>query len=244
MTARLPLSLLLLVTLCTTLRVPAARAADAPSLTALEARHRAHLLATRPDLASRYGLGGEDRLEPVTAATLERDAAWARAFAAELEHVDAARLAPRERPRLDSLRVRVAREAATFGDGAWRSEPTFYLALVHDAVMEAILAPRISPCERARRAVMRLRMVPEVLRAGLINLRASGDPSPATFSAGAAAAYDSAAADLRTKLLSPVESCKDPRRLADLVAADTLALHAYAGFVADLGVAPAAPEAR
>lgn len=217
----------------------AAAAPAPPTVTVLEARYHAHLLAARPDLASHYGLGGDDRLAPITEATLTRDAAWLRSFGTEIARLDTQRLSARERARADSLRVRVAREAAPLEDHTWQQEPRAYLALVHAAVLEAGGARHVSPCERGRRAMMRLRMVPEVLRAALINLRETHAMAPA-----AAAAFDSAAVDLRTTLFKPLENCKDPRRQADVIAADTLALRAYASFVADLRAFPAAEHAR
>jgi hypothetical protein len=219
--------------------VGAATAPATPTLTALEARYQAHLLAARPDLASHYGLGGDDRLAPITEVTLARDAAWLRSFAADVARLDAQRLSAREHARADSLRARVAREAAPLEDRTWQQEPRAYLALVHAAVLEAGGAPHVSPCERGRRAMMRLRMVPEVLRSALINLRATHAMAPE-----AAAAFDSAAADLRIVLFKPLDGCKDPRRQADVIAADTLALRAYASFVADLRAFPAAERAR
>ena len=216
-----------------------ARGAAAPTLTVLETRHRAHLLAARPDLASRYGFGGEDRLEPVTETSIAHDSGWLRNFTADLARVDVARLSPRARTRLDSLRVRTEREAAAIDAGLWRLEPLAYLALVHDAVLEVNRAPHVSACERCRRTLERLRLVPEVLRAALVNLRECPAPPTTTF-----AAFDSAAAQLRTAIFAPIDGCKDPRRQADVVAADTLALHAYVRFLTDLRATPAAKDGR
>lgn len=231
-------SILLTLTLACTLS-RAAHAAAPPTLTTLEARYHAHLLAARPDLAAHAGLGGEDRLEPITEATLTRDAAWVRAFMTDLHRLDAAQLGARSRVRADSLRERVARENAALASGLWHREPRAYLALVHAAVLEVGLAPRISACERERRAMLRLRMVPEVLRAALVNLRDTHALAPADD-----AAFQAAALDLRTKLLARLEDCKDPRRQADVIEADSLALKAYASFLADLRAFPAVERAR
>lgn len=208
-----------------------ARATPAAAVRALAARYAAHLLADRPDLASRYGLAhADDRLEPVTEATLARDAALLGALADSAAAVDRARLRRADAALLDTLCAHVAAEAAPLAADAWRRRPEAYLALAEDAVLAAARQPRVSACERTRRATRRLRAVPEVLRAAEVNLRA------ATYDRDdAVARWRAAMVALRTELPAVAATCHDSERYADLVEADSLALEAARRFVRFLG---------
>jgi hypothetical protein len=206
--------------------VPGA-AGTRPALRRAEADYRAHVASARPDLATRFGFGGTDaRLEPVTEATLTRDAEWLDAFEARVSAIDRGALRPAEAAALDSLRARVAREREPYARGAWRREPALYLALGPSAVLDVAGATRGSPCGRGRNAVGRLRALPEVLRAARVNLGA------ATGSAGdeAAAPWHAAMDSLRA-LPVRLAGCREPMREADLVEADSLALAACERFV-------------
>jgi hypothetical protein len=213
---------------------PAARLADA------ERRYASHLLADRPDLASREGARRADgRLEPVTEATLQRDAGLLAALADSLAAIDGATLGARDRARLDTLRVRVAHEREPLVSGAWRCDPSRYLALAVDAPLASARRPRTSACDRARLATGRLRMVPEVLRAAQVNLEgaAIGDRE------AAAAPWRGAMQVLRDSLPDLFSDCREPERFARFVEADTLALEAMGRFTRFLLEAPAAPRA-
>ncbi len=211
----------------------AAQAPPAARLRALETSWRAHLLAARPDLGSREGLAHcDERLEPITEATLARDAARLAALGDSAAALARLPLAPRDSAALTSLRTRIEREAAPLRDDTWRRDPGAYRALVHDAVMDVARRPHVSPCERARRALRRLRSVPEVLRAAQVNLAAAAafDPDSETVR------WTAAMLDLRVELPRLVGECHDPERYARLVEADTLALDAARRFVAFLRV--------
>jgi hypothetical protein len=207
----------------------AAAGDPATRLRALSARYDAHLRSERPDLGSRAGLARcDDRLVPVTESSLARDAALVAEIADSAAALEREALGPGEQRALAALRERLEREAAPLRSGAWRREPSAYLALVHDAVMQAAQRPHISPCERERRALRRLRAVPEVLRSAEVNLGAASAFDPDSE----AVRWGGALADLRTTLPRLFPECHDAERFADLVEADSLALGAARRFVA------------
>lgn len=218
----------------------AAPGADA-RFAAAHARWAEHVRTERPDLAMRWGVdGAQRRLEPVTEATLARDAALLAAISDSLAAIDRDALGPERRAALDTLRARVEREVTPIRDGAWRRDPDLYLALAHSAVLEAARAPRVTPCGRSARALARLRRVPEVLRAAEVNLLGAD----AVDADAAAARWAAAMADLRTELPVLAARCHDPERVAQVVEADTLALDAMRRFVAVLRVRAAAARTR
>jgi hypothetical protein len=232
-----------LVVLAATAHEPA-RAADASppvGLHAVTARYEKHLLSARPDLASRAGHArADDRLEPVTEATLERDAAELGEIEMAAAAIDRAPLGAREHEALDTLRARAGRELAALREGTWRTDPDAYLALAHAAPLEAAARPRIGACERARRVAARLRAVPEVLRAAEVNLRdARGFDRDA-----AVAKWRAAMMDLRLELPKRFDACHDGERFAAFVEADTLALGAMDRFARFLGGNPGALHDR
>jgi hypothetical protein len=201
---------------------------DQGRLRALELRYHAHLLADRPDLASRIGLThADDRLEPVTEATLARDATLLDALRDSLTAVERGTPPASERAVLDSLRARIEREAAPLREGRWRGDPLLYVELTHRAVMDAARRPHVSPCERTRRAIARLRAIPEVLRSGEVNLRDAKAFDREAVDAG----WAEAMTDLRVAIPAVGTDCHDADRFADLVEADSLALGAVRRFV-------------
>jgi hypothetical protein len=203
------------------------------------ARYEAHLLMARPDLASRAGrASADDRLEPVTEATLERDAGELAAIEGALAAIDPAALGARDRVLLDTLRVRAGREGSALRAGSWRTDPDAYLALAHDAPLASATRPHVNACERARRTAARLRVVPELLRAAEVNLRgASGFDRQA-----AVANWRAAMMDLRLELPKRFDACQDGGRYATFVEADTLALGAMDRFARFLDANPGAPR--
>ena len=210
---------------------PPADAGPAQRLHALAARYDAHLRAARPDLGSLYGLGNcDDRLVPVSEAALAHDAPLLAALGDSAAALARAPLPPREANALAALRERIEREAAPLRSGAWRREPSAYLPLVHGAVLEAARRPHISACERERRALRRLRAVPEVLRAAEVNLAAGATFDPDSESVR----WRLALFELRTTLPGLFPECHDATRYADLIEADSLALGAARHFVARL----------
>ena len=198
-----------------------------PSIHSLERDYAAHLLVHRPDRGSREGVkGAAARLVPVTESSLERDLAWLSRFRARCGLVDPARISPGDRTRLDSLLVRVTRQQEESApQGPLRRDALAYRTLTDQAVLEAITAPHVGECERVRRATQRLRMLPEVLRAAAINLRAIPQDD-ARLQRG----VDEAIRVLRAEVITSAAACHDSRRAADLVQADSAAIRAYEVF--------------
>lgn len=218
--------------------VPAARAAGAQHAAAPTARRelrdaqrmwRAWLLADRPDLATRYGVkGAEDRLTPLSESGIDSARVRVARVRDAALRVDRAALPAPENAALDTLRARVEREWTPLEGGAWRREPVLYIPLTIDAVLD-VAAPRkgVSPCERSRRAQKRLLALPEALRAAQVNLReASEFDRDSTL-----ARWDEAIQRLRTALPPTLLACREPRRVAETVEADSAALAAAQRFV-------------
>ena len=170
--------------------------------------------------------GADDKLVPVSEATLGADSTWLAEFAWQLRSLSSWPMKRRERDRLDTLRARVEREREPYLSGAWRSDPSLYLELGPQAVIEAAKIPGSGTCARMNHAIGRMRLLPEVLRAARVTLR-SGADDEGNYSVGPwLAAMDS----LRT-LPARLRGCRDPIREADLVEADSLALGACDRFV-------------
>ena len=208
-----------------------ADAAQNKRLHALATRYDAHLREARPDLGSRAGIGGcSDRLVPLTQSSLTADAALLAALLDSTAVLQREWLTRRDRRALVALHDRIEREAAPLRAGVWRREPSAYLPLAHDAIMEVARQPHVSPCERERRSLCRLRAVPEVLRAAEVNLAAGAvfDPDSEVTR------WNAALGELRTTLPGLFAECHDAERFADLVEADSLALGAGRHFVARL----------
>ena len=128
--------------------------------------------------------------------------------------------------RLDSLHARTEREwLQASPESPLRTDPLAYRMLTDRAVLEVGTTRRVGACERTRRATQRLRAVPEILRAAAINLRAVSVDGP-RLAAGVAEAIQA----LRTELVSATAECHEPRRRADLVEADSLAIRAFQSF--------------
>jgi len=220
------------------------RSAEA-RLARLVDEYRAGLLADRPDLASRLGEHrGDDRLEPVTQASLARSGAWLRALAARLDSIPRGALSPAAARTRDSLAARTAaarheREVAR----SWERDPAAYLSLAGDAVA-ALLEPGTgSTCSRARAMARRLARVPDVLRAARVNLR---EPSRELVER-ALPGYEHLLQFYRSGLAPFAARCREPRTLGDLAQADSAAVRAAEEFLDYLRQdllprAPAAPE--
>ena len=192
-----------------------------------EVEYRAHLLAARPDLATRFGVrGADDRLVPVSEATLGADSTWLAKFAWRVRSLGGLPMKRRERDRLDTLRARVEREREPHMSGAWRSDPSLYLELGPRAVIEVSKLPGSGSCARMSYAIARMRLLPEVLRAARVTLR-PGDDAEGNY----AIEPWLAAMDSLRAIPARITRCKDPAREAELVEADSLALSACDRFV-------------
>lgn len=204
-----------------------AGAAAPPSVTALERDYARHTLASRPDRASREGVkGAARRLVPVTESSLARDLEWLKHFRARCDSVGRSNLLPTSRARLDTLFERTARQFdESRPDGPLRRDPMAYRALTDQAVLQVITEPNVGECERVRRATQRLRMLPEVLRAAAINLR--GAPRD---DARVQQGVEEAVRTLRVEVTAAAAACRDARRTADFVEADSAAIRAFKTF--------------
>ena len=233
-------SRLVLVGLLLAATALAATGSDA-RLMALEARYREHLLAERPDLASAAGLKiADDRLEPITEFTLERDRALLDALADSLRALDRDALAPSRRAALDSLAGAIERERGPLVADRWRREGAPYADMVSRAVLGAATRLHAGPCSRVRHATLRLRVVPELLRSAEINLRGGGVADRDT----AAVHWQALLHELRVTLPALAGDCHEADRDAELIEADSLALGAARRFVRFLAEAPDSSAAR
>lgn len=201
--------------------------AHAESLAEAGDAWRVWTLAYRPDLAVREGARWPSRVQPLDEAALVRARAALDDVRAAVARAPRDHGSPAERALLDSLEARVARETALFARDAWHQDPALYAAITLEAALEAATrGAKVPACERSRRAIAPLRAVPEALRAAQVNLRGARDFDVATV----LARWDEAVRRARTELPATFLACKEGRRLADAVEADTLALAAAERF--------------
>lgn len=195
----------------------------------LEREYREHRLAVRPDLATLAGdRRGDDRLEPVTQATLAAEADWLAGFARRLEAAPRGGRTPTEQATLDSLTAWTARARAEIVVARrWERDPAAYLDLAEGAVRVLLQDRGRSACARTRALARRLARVPDVLRAARVNLR---EP-PRTLLAGALPGYERLLGLYRTELPAFAARCREPHTQADLAEADTLAVRAVEDFL-------------
>jgi hypothetical protein len=191
--------------------------------------YRDGLLADRPDLASRLGdHRGDDRLEPVTQASLARETARLRSLAARLDSVPRDALTPAAARERDALAARIAAARHELEvTRRWERDPAAYLDLAGDAVAALMKRGAGSTCARARAMARRLARVPDVLRAARVNLR---EP-PRALVEGALPAYQDLLGFYRGGLSAFGARCREPRTQADLAQADSTAVRAVEEFL-------------
>ncbi|MFN8588526.1 MAG: hypothetical protein U0704_12090 [Candidatus Eisenbacteria bacterium] len=216
-----------LALLCAGAVVHPAVAAGPTSLAEATAAWRAWVSAYRPDLAAREGLPYPRHPEPLGAeGFVHATRALARARDA-IAAVDRAPLPPGDAARLDTLAARADREWSAHAREAWRNDPEFWAALTLEPALAVAAGPaRVSPCERSRRAIARLRAVPEALRSAQVLLR----DARAFDRERALARWDEAIRRARTELPAVFLACKEAGRLADAVEADSSAIAAAERF--------------
>jgi uncharacterized protein (DUF885 family) len=215
-------------------------------LARLADEYRTGLLADRPDLAFRLGdRRGEDRLEPVTQASLAREATRLRALAARLDSIPRDSLPPAAALERDSLAARIGAALHELEvTRRWERDPAAYLDLAGDAIA-ALLERGTGPtCGRARAMARRLTRVPDVLRAARVNLR---EPPRARVEQ-ALPGYEHLLRFYREGLAPFAARCREARTQADLAEADTAAVRAVEAFLDYLRQdllprAPAGPDA-
>jgi uncharacterized protein (DUF885 family) len=188
-----------------------------------------HMLRTRPQLATRLGVHTWDHLLiPVTQGTLADERAWFHAFRDRLDAVPRTSLAFGHALERDLLVARVDRELLDLEViRPWETNPNSYLDPVASGIQSLLQRDFASPCRRIVAVTGRLRQVPEVLRAARINLR-----NPPHLATEVAIAQFAGVLHLYREQIAEVAThCKEPRLLADLSEADTLAVRAIDEFI-------------
>jgi hypothetical protein len=224
----------------TTMLPVAAHAASARDpVRALGDAYLARIVERSPEQATALGFHDhDDRLVPVTQATLADDRAWYHELRSRLEAVPAAGLSPALALERELLIARVdARLADLEVTRPFETDPAAYLPLIAESV-HAILERNVgSVCGRAHLAARRLWQVPEVLRAARINLR----DAPAERITIALDRLEGVLRFYRQDVPAMASDCRDGRSQADLAEADSGAVHALEAFMADLRAQAAAP---
>jgi len=190
------------------------------SLARLETRYAELLARHRPDLAARYGLPPRTtRFAPIDEAEADAHVRGLEALLAaadSLGHPAAAR----QSARVDTLRARIEREIAeTVPGGALRRDAFLWLDIVEAAAAAPFAAGGAGGCDRTRRATLALREIPEALRGAAVLMRGANAPDPASLESRLARLESF----LRRDLPARIDACKEARRLAEFVEADTLA---------------------
>ena len=182
----------------------------------------AQLLArSRPDLTERYALPSyEVTFMPID----ESNAAW---HIEELQQLLTESAAMPAGARKDSLRARLEREIAETGPGgALRTDPLLWLDIIGAAARAPFALGSANGCDRTHRATLQLRTVPNALRSATVLLRSAPAPDPAALE-GRLTQLETL---LRTDLPARTEPCKESRRRAEFVEADSLAAASLAQY--------------
>lgn len=189
-------------------------------------------LARQPHVATRLGVHDrDDRLVPVTEASLAEERGWMRQFRQRLHAVPRARLSFERALDHDVLAARVERELLNLEViRPFETNPNAYLDLVAGSV-QALLQRDFAPlCVRVRSAARRLHQVPEVLRAARILLRRP----PRVATETAISQYEGVLRFYRVDLPEAAAGCREPTLQAELAEALGVATPAVEGFVAFL----------
>jgi len=201
-------------------------AADKPTsasklLTSLETYYAQLLARSRPDLTERYGATQYDVLfMPID----ETNAAW---HIEELRQMlaEADTLGPGAR--VDSLRARLRREIAETGPGgALRRDPFLWLDIIDAAARAPFAIGGANGCDRTQRATRQLRTLPEALRGAIVLMRTAQPPDAAALETR----LNRVETLFRVDLPARTEPCKDSRRRAEFVEADSLAAASLAHY--------------
>jgi hypothetical protein len=207
---------------------PAPAVASAPARTGkadatgrLESRHAQLLWRHRPDLAERYAAAPWSvRFAGLDEATLADHVRDLRQLLAAADSLPASE-------RTDTLRVRLRRELADCApDGALRRDALLWLDIVAAAARAPFASGPAGGCDRTRRSALQLRALPEALRSATVLMRGSIAPDPAAFEQRLGAVERL----LRDDLPARTDACKESRRRAEFVEADSLAAASLADF--------------
>jgi uncharacterized protein (DUF885 family) len=188
-----------------------------------------HWLASRPQAATRLGLHThDDRLVPVTQASLIEEAAWLREFRTRLNGVPRAGLTFEHQLDRDVLASRIESQLLDLEViRPFENNPNSYLDLVAGSI-QSLLQRNFAPlCARLKLTTRRLEQVPEVLRAASLNIK--NPPRIATETA--ISQFEGVLRLYREQIPAIASHCKDPRAQADLAEADSLAVKAIEKFL-------------
>ena len=129
--------------------------------------------------------------------------------------------------RTDTLRVRLGRQLADCAvDGALRRDALLWLDIVAAAARAPFAVGPAGGCDRTRRSAIQLRALPEALRSATVLMRGAAAPDPAAFEQRLSGVERL----LRDDLPSRTDACKESRRRAEFVEADSLAAASLAQF--------------
>ena len=191
------------------------------TLERLENRYALLLARHRPDLAERYGA------TPYSVKFAPIDEATAGAHVLELQQLLSEAGPLPAGARVDSLRDRLQREIAeTAPGGALHYDALLWLDVIDAAARAPFSQGTANGCDRTRRGALQLRTLPEALRGATVLMRGAAGPAPAALEARLSALEKL----FRTDLPARTEPCKEGRRRAEFVEADSLAAASLAQF--------------
>jgi uncharacterized protein (DUF885 family) len=205
------------------------RAVSAAGLGALENEYFERWFAFHPQEATRLGIHRyDDRLEPVTAASVEKETAWLHDFGKRLAALPSSGLSYDDRIDRAALAARVDRQLLELEEvRGWERNPNFYINLVTSPVLALLQRNFASPCIRIRSATRRLRIVPELLRDAEVNLK----HPPRLYTEVAIDQARGALRFYRETVPALSGDCHEPELQADLAEADTSAVRATESFL-------------
>ncbi|MGH7740506.1 MAG: DUF885 domain-containing protein [Candidatus Eiseniibacteriota bacterium] len=206
-----------------------ARPVAASGLSPLEDEYFEGWFSFHPQEATRLGVHRyDDRLLPVTAASVAAEAAWLHDFSRRLAALPVAKLDYDDRIDRAALGARVDRQLLELEEvRGWEHNPNFYVNLVTSPVLALLQRNFASPCTRIRSAARRLRAVPEVLRGAEVNLK----HPPRLFTEVAIEQTRGALRFYRETVPALSADCREPELQAALAEADTLAVRATESFL-------------
>lgn len=182
-----------------------------------------------PEAATRLGIHRyDDRLLPITAASVEAETAWLHDFGKRLAALPIKGLSYDQRIDRAALQARVERQLLELEEvRGWERNPNFYVGLVTSPVLALLQRNFASPCTRIRSATHRLRAVPEVLRDAEVNLK----HPPRIYTEVAIEQTRGALRFYRETIPALSSECHEPTLQADLAEADTTAVRAAEAYL-------------
>ena len=210
-------------------RTTPAAAVVAPRFDALVDEFFERWFEFHPQDATRLGLHRwDDRLTPITEASVEAEATWLREFRSRLRTVPVATLSFERRLDRVTLATWVERQLLDLESvRPFERNPNVYVGLITSPIQSLLEREFASDCSRIHSAARRLSLVPEILRAARINLR----HPPRLFTEVAIEQTRGALRFYRETVPALAAHCHDPASQADLTEADTVAVRATEDFL-------------